>query len=299
VNERVDAHARCAPILATFEAGALSAQIALMELLIATEDAVLVQAVLDRAGGERISELRQLFVDNRAGCERLAHILRNEQPQHAESASVQQGIDAARALFDGLVAQSEEASVALYSLGNPEILQAATREIVALLEGFQLLSPASRVLDLGCGIGRMEAALSSRVARVDGIDVSPEMIAVAQRRCRELPNVHLQTTSGRDLSAFADGSHELVLAVDSFPYVVQAGLGLAEQLFAEVARVLVPSGTFVILNFSYRGDLTRDGEDVARLSARHGFTLELCGAQPFSLWNGAAFRLRRAAIGSR
>jgi ubiquinone/menaquinone biosynthesis C-methylase UbiE len=46
-----------------------------------------------------------------------------------------------------------------------------------------------RVLDLGCGTGRLAAALS-QVSSVWGIDASPEMLAVARRRVP--PNVRLK-----------------------------------------------------------------------------------------------------------
>ena len=41
--------------------------------------------------------------------------------------------------------------------------------------------------------------------------------------------------------------------------------------FQEAARVLKPSGHFLILNFSYRGDLDADRADISRLAARAGF----------------------------
>jgi len=65
------------------------------------------------------------------------------------------------------VRQSEEASVALYSLGNPELLAAATREVVERMNEWAVLAPMRDALDVGRGIGRMESALagSSRTSR--------------------------------------------------------------------------------------------------------------------------------------
>jgi len=42
--------------------------------------------------------------------------------------------------------------------------------------------PGTRVLDVGCGVGRWSRLLASRGARVTGVDISPTMIA--QARCR-------------------------------------------------------------------------------------------------------------------
>jgi SAM-dependent methyltransferase len=281
---------RCQEVLQTFEAHELSAELTLMELLIETEDAAQVEALVLGHRGERAPLLAATFAAQREGCERVANILRNEQPQHAQAPSVEEGLAATRALFDGLVVQSEEASVALYSLGSAQILHRATAEIVALLARWELLSPTTRVLDFGCGIGRIAQAIAPEVARVDAIDISPEMVATATRRTSAVHNVRVSLANGRALQ-FGDDSFELVLAVDSFPYVVQAGGSLAEQLFAEVARVLIPGGTFVLLNYSYRGDLTRDGEEVATLATNVGLRVVSSGERPFRLWNGAAFRL--------
>ncbi|MDB4973627.1 MAG: Methyltransferase type 11 [Myxococcaceae bacterium] len=287
----------CVAIGRRCTSGALSPQIALMEMLIASEDTDTVERALTALEGAaepaRLAELTRVFHDNRAGCAKIAAILRAEQtPDGARS--VAESLAFCRTLFDGLVSQSEETSVALYSLGNPDILAQASAEIVALLQRDALLTPGTRLLDVGCGIGRMASALAPRVARVDAIDLSPQMVAAASRRCAELGNVHVRLCSGMDFAGFAAQSMDLVLAVDSFPYVVQAGEALMHAIFAEAARVLVQGGQLVILNFSYRADLERDRADASALAGQHGFVPAVLGEQPFTLWNGSVFSLRRA-----
>lgn len=288
-----DALAACLHIAARHRAGELSAQVALMQMLLASEDVALVERALAQLAGSQGDELARVYADNRAGCARIADLLRREQTLSG-TRSVAERLAFQQQLFDGLVAQSEETSVALYSLGSPQILAAATAEIVTLLEARGLLGAGARVLDVGCGIGRMAIALAPRVARVDGIDLSPRMVEVASRRCAELTNVSMRVCSGQDFAGAEDQTYTLVLAVDSFPYVVEAGPTLVEQLFAEAARVLVPGGHFVLLNYSYRDDLARDSVELEGLAQRHGFTLQAPGERPLALWDGALFALRRA-----
>ena len=62
------------------------------------------------------------------------------------AANVEEGIAFCQRLFDWSVQECAEASVALYSLGNPAILEAATAEIVQLMTRWNLLDPAREVL---------------------------------------------------------------------------------------------------------------------------------------------------------
>jgi predicted TPR repeat methyltransferase len=290
----------CAAILERYQRGELSCQVAIMQLLIESEDEQRVELWLQALVSERPNEknlaLHATFVRNRAGCAQLAAILRAEPPSRA-SGSLEQNLQHWQQLFDGLVEQSEELSVALYSLGSAEILASAAREIVALLDRRGLLAPHVRLLDLGCGIGRMEPLLAPLVAEIDALDLSPKMVEAARRRCAGFDNVRVAHTSGRDLSSFETASRELVLAIDSFPYVVAAGPALVDTIVAEAARVLVAGGHLAIFNFSYREELATDQAEVSELAARHDFRIEVCGEQPFRLWNGRLYLLRAARRG--
>ncbi|MCP5672141.1 hypothetical protein NL286_27940, partial [Klebsiella pneumoniae] len=78
------------------------------------------------------------------------------------------------------------------------------------------------------------------------------------------------------------GAFDLVLAVDSFPYLMQAGV--AEAHVAGAARALRPGGALAVLNLSYRGDPALDRADAARCAGGAGLALEVAGATPFELW---------------
>lgn len=287
--------------------GEISPSVALMQLLIETEDAVVVRAAVDditrraadlsRSGDnlirDRVDDLTQLVVENERGCNRIAEMLRANMDSPEQAATVEEGIAFCERLFDWSVQQSEEASVALYSLGNPELLENATKEIIAQLERWGIVSSDRAVVDIGCGIGRLEIELAPRVAAVHGIDVSAQMINVALRRCASLPNVRLLKGTGRDLREFADATFDAAIAVDTFPYINQSGAALVDNYFAEAARVLKSGGDLVILNFSYSNDDTADEAMIRHLAARHSFEVIVAGERPFILWDGLAFHLRK------
>lgn len=292
--------------------GSISPSLGVMQMLIETEDAAAVRAAVDdvtrraadlsRSGDnlvrDRVDELTQLVVENEPGCSRIAEMLRSGMDSPDQAATVEDGIAFCERLFDWSVQQSEEASVALYSLGNPDLLERATREIMDQLERWEIIAPDRTVLDIGCGIGRLEIELAPRVCSVHGIDVSAQMISAAMRRCGALLNVHLRKGTGRDLSEYPDEMFDAAIAVDTFPYICQSGAALVDRYFAETARVLKPGGDLVILNLCYGSDDTTDRKTVWKLATRHSFDVLVAGERPFAIWDGFAFHLRKR-IGNR
>jgi SAM-dependent methyltransferase len=246
------------------------------------------------AGDARAEALARLHRARRGGLGELRAMLAASGLDHgAAPGTPEEAVARVAAAFDRAVAAAPEASVAAYSLNDPAALAAATGEVVEWLAREGLVGPDRDVLDLGCGIGRVSAALAPRCRSVLGLDVSPSMVAEARRRHAGAPNLRFGTTPGTGLSALGTASFDLVLAVDSFPYIVQAGAAVAERHIADAARVLRGGGAFAILNLSYRGDPEADRADAARWAAAGGWTLAVDGAAPFALWDGAAFLLRR------
>ena len=249
---------------------------------------------------DRAEALVDLFTQKRDHIVELCKLLDDGIDHDHVSATAAEGVATCRALFDRLAQQSPEAAVALYSLGSPEILQACTDEIIGQLRAWGVISPSSDVLDLGCGIGRVAAALAPAVNSVVGLDLSAEMIGLARTRHGNVANLRFMTGSGESLAPFPAGCFDLVLAVDSFPYIVQCGLDLAARHVAEARRVLREGGNLVIFNFSYRG-IQADREDMAQMAASYEFNLIRNGVACFTLWDGAAFWLqqRRKATDGR
>jgi SAM-dependent methyltransferase len=283
--------ARAQAALRACAQGKMAPNIAAMHLLIEGGDL----SALERAiagtqtpeAAERLKQARSFATESAAGLVPKLSALLNHNP----------GLDPADAVarwaaaFDAAVAAHPEASVALYTLGDPRLMDAASREIAAALEEWDLTGPDRRVLDFGCGIGRMLPALAQSCALAVGVDVSAGMLAEARRRNPGRSNLLLVRSSGRDLTMFADGSFELVLAVDSFPYLHLSDI--AEPMFGEAARLLAPGGSLAILNDSYRDDFEADRRDLDRLAEEQGLEVVRRGTRDFVLWDGASFVLRK------
>lgn len=104
-----------------------------------------------------------------------------------------------------------------------------------------MLPPARRysaALDLGCGTGLAALPLLAVAAAIDGIDLSPRMLAKARQ------GGHYRQLCCGDLTEVLAASterYELVMAADVFIYV-----GALEAVFAQVARVLERGGHFLL-----------------------------------------------------
>ncbi len=266
--------------------GRVSPQVAIARLLLQGHDAAAIAAALDAAGPHpAVAAMRALVQARPHALDDLAAELTHT----ASGPDPQAGVAGVASFFDRAVRHSAEASVALYSLGDPAILAAATAEIVAWLEAGRLLSSATDVLDLGCGIGRVAAALAPRCRTVLGLDVSQGMVDEAVRRMEPHSNVTIRHTDGAGLDTLRADAFDLILAIDSFPYIVMNGADLARHHVQGAARALRPQGTLCVLNLSYRNDPEADDADARDWAAASGLTLVQAGTHPFQLWDGAAY----------
>ncbi len=97
-----------------------------------------------------------------------------------------------------------------------------------------------RVLDIGCGTGRIAEALAARGVRAWGVDVSPEMLAVAKRR--HVPGGGFKQADAERLP-FKAGWFDAALMRQVVQHVDLA------RAFAEAHRVLAPGGRLTIGTF--------------------------------------------------
>ncbi|MEV6692232.1 methyltransferase domain-containing protein [Micromonospora sp. NPDC051196] len=96
-----------------------------------------------------------------------------------------------------------------------------------------------RVLDAGCGTGRMSRYLADRGCRVQGVDLSPGMIAMARR---DNPDLAFAVGSLSELP-YPDDRFDGVLLWYSIIHTPPAGQA---RIFAEVARILRPGGHLLV-----------------------------------------------------
>jgi ubiquinone/menaquinone biosynthesis C-methylase UbiE len=105
------------------------------------------------------------------------------------------------------------------------------------------LSPASRVLDVGCGAGATAVGLAARGFTVDAVDMVDEMIELARRNVTRAGVAGVVTVARGDVQAlqFGDETFDAVVALGLIPWLQSPAGGMGEM-----ARVLAPGGALVV-----------------------------------------------------
>jgi magnesium-protoporphyrin O-methyltransferase len=83
-----------------------------------------------------------------------------------------------------------------------------------------------RVLDAGCGTGLMTADLAARGADVVAVDISPQLITIAEARLSEGLKPRVTFAAG-DMTCASHGRFDFVMAMDSLIYYRTADIAAA------------------------------------------------------------------------
>ena len=120
-------------------------------------------------------------------------------------------------------------------------------EKMAQLADVLIQRNAHTLLDLGCGTGLASVAFRPHVERLVGVDLSPLMIAEADKR-----KVY-DRLEDADVNAFlraeVDAQFDLVIAADVFVYMVDFA-----DTCARIARVLTSGGLLAFTVETHSGD---------------------------------------------
>jgi 2-polyprenyl-3-methyl-5-hydroxy-6-metoxy-1,4-benzoquinol methylase len=114
------------------------------------------------------------------------------------------------------------------------------------LEPWLKVNAGTRVLDVGCGVGRWSRLLAARGADVTGVDLSPSMIAQARQRAAAEGVADRCRFQVQDLSNLDVGERfDLVLGVTVLQHILDPG-ALRAALVAMTAH-LAPGGRMILL----------------------------------------------------
>jgi ubiquinone/menaquinone biosynthesis C-methylase UbiE len=108
------------------------------------------------------------------------------------------------------------------------------------------IEPGQRVLDLGCGTGALTVRAARRGATVKGIDINPEMLAIARGRMKEEQledRVELAEQGVAELDEEEAESYDAVTSGLCFSELSEDEL---TYTLSQAARVLKPGGQLLV-----------------------------------------------------
>jgi len=110
-----------------------------------------------------------------------------------------------------------------------------------------------QALDIGCGTGRLSVALAKHFGKVDGVDISQEMIDIAKRDNKDISNVSFYTNNGTDLIDLANNLYDFVFSFIVFQHIPKRSIVV--NYIKEIHRVLSPGAYMQIQVRGYPGYL--------------------------------------------
>jgi SAM-dependent methyltransferase len=176
-----------------------------------------------------------------------------------------------RDYYDRRASNLEEAQILVHPDFRLAQAQATPTQAHALLDVFQrtydakggsnlrdVLQRASsgpdrlRVLDFGCGVGRLMKPLIEAGFRVDGVDISERMLSFA-RNDSMLTESQFFLSSGNDCGAAPEGAYDFVYSHLCFQHICSRTV--RNQLLGSFKKALKPGGV-VLVQMHYYPDRT-------------------------------------------
>jgi SAM-dependent methyltransferase len=160
---------------------------------------------------------------------------------------------------------------AVCAYGMPEFYnRAIDLEQRLALAPWLRISPKTRVLDVGCGVGRWSRMLARRGATVTGVDISPTMIGEARRRALAegvADHCHFDVSDISDLQVC--GEFDLVLGVTVLQHILDPR-ALRAALIAMGSRV-AEGGRIVLLEAAPSTPVNRCDTTIFRARPRSDY----------------------------
>jgi SAM-dependent methyltransferase len=140
---------------------------------------------------------------------------------------------------------------AFFASGEQTVKEEILTDMINICQG---MDPGQmRVLEIGCGAGRVTRALAGLFGEVHAVDISGEMVARAQAACAQRPNAHIYQNNGMDLGVIPVGDFDFAFSSIVFQHIPSREV--IESYVREVNRLLKPGRLF---KFQVQGDATLD-----------------------------------------
>ena len=144
---------------------------------------------------------------------------------------------------------------AFFATGERTVAEEILTDMTNICQGRE--PKQMKVLEIGCGAGRVTRALANLFGEVHAVDVSGEMADRAKRALEGHPHAHVYQNNGMDLSIVPGENFDFAFSTIVFQHIPSRNV--IENYVREVSRLLRPGGLF---KFQVQGDTTfKSAED--------------------------------------
>lgn len=177
--------------------------------------------------------------------------------------------------------------------GEQAVAQYILNDMVNICQGRD--PKQMRVLELGCGAGRVTRALGGLFGEVHAVDVSSEMVELARRAVDGMSNVSICLNNGTDLSALPPVAFDFAFSCCVFHHIPSKAV--IENYIREVGLRLRPGALFKFEVQGYLGMQTSEADtwlgapmgdaEMVEIAGRCGFEPRHrvgAGEERFWLW---------------
>lgn len=144
-----------------------------------------------------------------------------------------------KTFWDDKASTTTGAFIAVDGSANEDVARLTGAYTARQVECALALEPHDRVLELGCGVGRIGRELAPKVAHWEGTDISANMLGVARERLQDFANIGLTELKRTSLEALPSASFSKAYCVAVFIHMDKEDFFLYLE---ELARVLEPGG---------------------------------------------------------
>jgi ubiquinone/menaquinone biosynthesis C-methylase UbiE len=127
-----------------------------------------------------------------------------------------------------------------------------------------LPEPHARIADLGCGTGTLSVLLADAGYEVDGLDFSPRMIELAERKANGIAGLRITQGDAFDPS-LPEATYDVVLCRHVLWAMPDPALALTRWL-----RLLTPAGRLLLVEGHWSNGVGLSAEQVVRLVEEAG-----------------------------
>lgn len=126
-----------------------------------------------------------------------------------------------------------------------EFFQTGIDEIEYIMKEIKQLNikiSHTRALDFGCGVGRITQPLLTYFDNVDGVDISPSMIEIANSYNKCEDKIHYYLNNKNSLGIFKNGTYDFIYSTEVLQHMHPQ---YQEDYLLEFLRILSPDGLLV------------------------------------------------------